>query len=208
MDQLLRSPTHSKSSKPSHKSMKHKLERLESTVSAIPQTLNEYLEAFSAFCVSGIKLASLLETLFQETPVLLVALRYREACEKLNDKCTKSGLIVRQEVLPPVKKMAPSLSKLRSRLESHAKAVSKHESYSKQLESLQSSHNSNKQQKLEQLEHKFHSSAEDFAKEDGLLAEALNDFYKMRVEVSLYNDGIFISALMNAESFLLSLWAN
>ena len=154
-------------------------------MSAIPQTLNEYLDAFSAFCASGIKLASLLETLFQETPVLLVALRYREACERLSDKCNKSGLIIKQEVLPPVKKMAPSLSKLRSRLESHAKAVSKHESYSKQLESLQSSHNSNKQQKLDQLENKFHSSAEEFAKEDVQLAEALNDFYKMRVEVSL-----------------------
>lgn len=159
------------------------LERLESTLSAVPPALSEYLDAFNSFCLSGVKLASLLETLFQETPILLVALRFREACELLGDKCTKSGVVLKQDIVSPVKRLATSLSKLRSRVDSHAKAASKHESYLKQLESLKLSLNPNRQ-KVDQVEHKFHASAEDFAKEDSQLAEALNDLHKMRVEVS------------------------
>jgi len=182
----IKSPTPSSSKRDpnsSHKNMRNMLERLESTLSAVPPTLSEYLDAFNSFCLSGVKLASLLETLFQETPVLLVALRFREACELLGDKCNKSGVVLKQDIVSPVKKLATSLSKLRSRVDSHAKAASKHESYLKQLESLKLSLNPNKQ-KVDQVEHKFHASAEDFAKEDSQLAEALNELQKMRVEVS------------------------
>ena len=183
MDHLRKSPVHSKSSaNNSYKSMKQKLERLESTVSAVPSTLNEYLEAFSQLCLSGVKLASLLETIFQDTPILLVALRFREACEQINDKCSKSGVILKQEIVGPVKKLAPALGKLRGRVDSHSKALVKHESCLKHLESFKSSQHASRQ-KLEQVEHKFHSSAEEFAREDGLLAEAQNDLYKLRVEV-------------------------
>ena len=185
MDHLRKSPTQSNKRDPnsSHRNMRHMLERLESTVSALPPTLSEYLDAFNSFCLSGVKLASLLETLFQESPILLVALRFREACELLSDKCNKTGVMLKQDIVGPVKKLAPSLSKLRSRVDTHAKAASKHESYLKQLESLKLSLNPNRQ-KLEQVEQKFHASAEDFAKEDSKLAGALNELHKMRVEVS------------------------
>lgn len=172
-----------------HKNMRHKLERLETTVSAVPQSLGEYLDAFNSYCISGIKLASLLETLFQETPIWLVSLRFRESCEQMSEKCNKSGVLLRQEIVGPVKKIAPALSKLRSHLDNHAKAASKHESYLKQLEQLKSSGNPNKQ-KLEQVEHKFHTSAEEFAKEDSQLAEALNELQQLRVEVSFPWDTI------------------
>ena len=172
------------SARTSHKSMRQNLDRMESTVTAIPQALGEYLECFNSFCISGIKLSSLLETMFQDTSVLLVALRFREACEQLNDKCVKSTLVLEGEIVPPVtKKLAPSLSKLRSRIDDHAKAQSKHESHVKQLENLKLSQNPNKQ-KLEQLEAKFQASATDFAKEDTNLVEARNEVQKMRVEVS------------------------
>ena len=178
MDHLRKSPTQSNKRDPnsSHRNMRHMLERLESTVSALPPTLSEYLDAFNSFCLSGVKLASLLETLFQESPILLVALRFREACELLSDKCNKTGVMLKQDIVGPVKKLAPSLSKLRSRVDTHAKAASKHESYLKQLESLKLSLNPNRQ-KLEQVEQKFHASAEDFAKEDSKLAEALNELH-------------------------------
>lgn len=170
----------------SHKAMRQNLDRMDSTVTAIPQTLGEYMDAFNAFCLTGIKFASLLETVFQDTPILLVALRFREACEQMNDKCSKSTLILKNEVVPPVKrKFAPSLSQLRNRLESHAKALSKHESYARQLENLSSAQNPNKQ-KMEQIEGKFQTSSKDFAKEDSQLAEALNEVHKMRVEVGDY----------------------
>jgi len=168
----------------SHKSMRQNLDRMESTVTAIPHALIEYMDNFNSFCLSGIKFASLLETMFQDTPVLLLALRFREACEQLNDKCVKSSMMLQGEVVPPItKKLAPSLSKLRSRIDSHAKALLKHESYVKQLEQLSSSQNPNKQ-KMDQVEAKFKASATEFSKEDALLVEARNDVQKIRVEVS------------------------
>lgn len=167
-----------------HKSMRQNLDRMESTVTAIPQALGEYMDCFNSFCLSGIKFSSLLETMFQDTPVLLVALRFREACEQLNDKCIKSTMMLKGEIVPPItKKLAPSLSKLRSRVDGHAKALSKHESHVKQMENLNSSQTPNKQ-KLEQLEAKFEASATDFAKEDANLVEARNEVQKIRVEVS------------------------
>lgn len=168
----------------SHKTMRQKLDRLENTVTAIPHTLGEYMDSFNSFCLSGIKFASLLETLFQETPIVLVALRFREACEQMNDKCGKSALMLKGEVVPPVtKKLAPALSQLRSRVDSHAKALSKQESYTKQLDSLNTAQSPNKQ-KLEQMEAKLQASLKDFSKEDSQLAEAMNEVQKMRVEVS------------------------
>ena len=167
----------------SHKTMKQKLDRLESTLSALPQVLSEYIDAFNTYCLYGIKLASLLETLFQETPILLVALRFREACEQLSDKSNKTGVLQKQEIVGPVKKMAPALSKLRSRVESHGKIIAKHESYRKQLEQIKLSHHP-KKEKLEHIENKFHTSAEEFAREDAQLAEALNELHQLRVEVS------------------------
>ena len=153
---------------------------MENTVTAIPQTLGEYIDAFNSFCLSGIKFASLLETLFQDTPILIIALRFREACEQLNDKFSKSTLLLKGDVVSSVtKKLAPSLSRLRNRIDSHAKALSKHESHAKQLEGAQ---NLNKQ-KLDQVESKFQASAKEYSQEDSLLAEARNEVYKIRVEV-------------------------
>jgi len=162
--------------------MKQSLDRMDNTVTAIPRTLTEYMDSFNTFCLSGIKLASLFETVFNDTPILLVALRFREACELMHDKCDKSTMMQKGEVIQPMTKLAPSLSQLRSRIDGHAKAHSRHESYAKQLESLSSAQSPNKQ-KLEQVEAKFQASAKDFAKEDSLLAEAMNEAQKMRVEV-------------------------
>ena len=168
-----------------HKSMRQKLERVEGALLALPQALEEYLEAFSSCCLSGLKLASLFETLFHDTPVLLVALRFREACEQVGDKAAKSGLLLRQEVVGPVKRAAPVFGVVRGRLESHAKAANKHEGYLRQLESLKSAQGAGaSRHKVAQMEGKFHSSAEDFAREDSLLAEALSELQRMRVEVS------------------------
>ncbi len=134
----------------SHKTLKQRVDRLDSTVTALPLAFTEYLEAFGSFCLAGIKLASLLETFFQDTPVLTIALRFREACELLGDKCSKSSLFLKQELVPPVRRFGPTLGVLRSRVETHAKVLSKHESYLKQLECLKSSQNPNRT-KVEQV---------------------------------------------------------
>ena len=171
----------------SHKIWKNKLEKLETAVSAVPQSLKDYLDFFTSFCEAGTKLASLLETLFQDTPLLCLALRFREACEELSDKCNKTGLLLKQEITAPVKRIVPGLSKLRSRLNSHAHALAKYESYQSQLEALKSQSNPSKQ-KLEHVEDKFQNYSMEFAKEDTQLACALDELYNLRVEVRLCAD--------------------
>ena len=167
----------------SHKTMKQNVDRMDQAVSAIPQTLGDCMDNFSAFCQSGVKFASFMETVLQDTPTLLLALRFREVCEQMNDKCKKSAMMLNGEVVPPVKtKLVPSLVHLKKRLDSHAKAVSKHEHYAVQLENLGSAQNTSKQ-KLDQVEGKFKAAANDFAKEDSKLVEALNEVHRMRVEV-------------------------
>lgn len=150
----MKSPNQSRKDSPpnttTHKTLKQKLDRLESTVTALPQAFCEYVDAFGSFCLAGIKLASLLETVFQDTPVLLLALRFREACEHLGDKCSKSSLFIKQDVVPPVKKSGPVLGMIRNRVETHAKVLAKHESYLKQLESLKMSQNPSRT-KVEQV---------------------------------------------------------
>ena len=154
METLHKSPSHSRKDSPpnttTHKTLKHKLDRLESTVTALPQAFCEYVDAFGSFCLAGIKLASLLETVFQDTPVLLLALRFREGCELVGDKCSKSSLFIKQEVVPPVKKFGPALGVLRNRVETHARVLAKHESYLKQLESLKMAQNPSRM-KVEQV---------------------------------------------------------
>lgn len=166
----------------SHKNLKQRLERLENTVSAIPQGMNEFIDGLNQCGLSGIKVACLLETLFQDTPMSMLALRFRDGCEQFSDKCNKSGTFITQEISGPVKKIAPSLSKLRSRLESHSKAVGKYESYESQLEQLKSQPTPNRQ-KIENVEAKLNSAMEDYAKEDRELARALDDLNRLRTEV-------------------------
>ena len=165
-----------------HKTLRQKLERLDGNLLAIPQALNECLEAFSSWCLSGLKLASLMESFFQETPVLLVALRFREVCQQLGDYAERSGLLLRQEMESAVKKVAGVFGDVRGHLDSHGRAAAKHESYLRQLESLKSSQSASRH-KVEQVEAKFEASAEEFAREDSRLAEALNELHKMKVEV-------------------------
>ena len=158
------------------------MERLENTVSAIPQGMNEFIESLNQCGLSGIKVACLLETLFQDTPMAMLALRFRDGCELFSDKCNKSGTLITQEISGPVKKIAPSLSRLRSRLESHSKALSKYESCENQLEQLKAQQTPNKQ-KIEQVEAKLNGAMEEFAKEDQQLARALDDLNQLRIEV-------------------------
>ena len=168
----------------SHKGMRQKLERVESSLNAVPPAMEEAVEGLEAHCTAGIKLASLMETVLQDSPLLLLALRYKEACETLLDKTSRSGLAMKGELVAPVKRLGPSVSRLRSRIDSHAKASSRHEACAKQLEGITLS-SSTSRSKQEQVEAKFRSSAQDFAQEDRQLILANTEFTQMRTEVGV-----------------------
>lgn len=167
---------------PSHKAMRQRLERLESSLNAVPQAMEECLDGLEAHCTAGVKLASLMETVFQDSPLLLLALRYKEACEQLLDKSSRSGLTMKQEVVVPLKRLGPALSRLRTHIDSHAKASAKHESHLRQLEGVTLSGSASRS-KVESVEGRFRASAQEFAEEDQQLAEALRELQQLRTEV-------------------------
>lgn len=173
----------------SHKAMRQRLERLESSLNAVPPAMEEAVEGLEAHCTAGVKLASLLETVLQDSPLLLLALRYKEACETLLDKTSRAALAMKGELVAPVKRLGPTVSRLRSHIDSHAKASSRHESCVRQLEGITLS-TSASQSKKEQVEAKFHSSAQEFAQEDRQLNLANTEFSQMRTEVGMtcYHD--------------------
>jgi hypothetical protein len=165
-----------------HKAMRQRLERLESSLNAIPPAMEEAVEGLEAHCTAGIKLASLLETVLQDSPLLLLALRYKEACETLLDKTSRAALALKGELVVPVKRLGPTVSRLRSHIDSHAKAASRHESCLRQLEGVMLSSSASRSKK-DQVEGRFRSSAQEFALEDQQLGLANTEFTQMRTEV-------------------------
>ena len=166
----------------SHKGMRQRLERMEGSLNAVPRAMEESVEGLEAHCTAGVKLASLLETVFQDSPLLLLALRYKEACETLLDKSTRATLAMKGEVIAPVKRLGPTVSRLRSLIDSHAKASTRHESHVKQLEGVTMSPSATRS-KQEQVEAKFRASAQEFAQEDRQLILATTEFAQLRTEV-------------------------
>ena len=167
-----------------HKSLRQRLERVESSLNAVPPAMEEAVDGLESHCTAGIKLASLLETVLQDSPLLLLVLRYKEACETLLDKTSRAGLAMKGELVAPVKRLGPTVSRLRSHIDSHAKAYSRHQTYLKQLEGATLS-SSSTPRKLEQVEAKFQSSAQEFAEEDHQLCLAKTEFSQMRMEVGV-----------------------
>ena len=165
-----------------HKAMRQRLERVESSLNAIPPAMEEAVEGLEAHCTAGIKLASLLETVLQDSPLLLLALRYKEACETLLDKTSRAALALKGELVAPVKRLGPIVSKLRSHIDSHAKAASRHENCLRQLEGVTLS-SSTSRSKQEMVEAKFRSSAQEFALEDQQLSLTNTEFSQLRTEV-------------------------
>jgi hypothetical protein len=165
-----------------HKALRQRLERLESSLNAVPPAMEEAVEGLEAHCTAGIKLASLLETVLQDSPLLLLALRYKEACETLLDKTSRGGLALKGELVAPVKRLGPTVSRLRSHIDSHAKASARHESCLKQLEGVTLSASASRS-KVEAVEAKFRSSAQEFAHEDKQLSLAHTELSQMRTEL-------------------------
>ena len=165
-----------------HKAMRQRLERVESSLNAIPPAMEEAVLGLETHCTAGVKLASLLEQVLQDSPLLLLALRYKESCETLLDKTSSAELAMRGELVAPVKKLGPSVSRLRSRIDSHSKATARHENCRRQLEGATLSVSTSRS-KQDQVEARFRSSAQEFAQEDEQLSLANIEFSQMKNEV-------------------------
>lgn len=176
-----------------HKAMRQRLERLENSLNAVPQAVEEATDGLMAYCMAGVKLASLLETVFQDSPLLLLALRYKEACETVVDKSSRASITMKGEVTVPVKRLGPALGRMRSQIESHSKATSRHENLLRQLEGVTRSPSASRS-KVEQIEGKFKASAQDFVQEDQQLHQAMQELTQLRTEVGV----LWMALLLNS----------
>lgn len=170
------------SRKAEYKLRKHRLEKLDSTISELPQCFEEWLNSLNGFSAMGIKLATLLEMVLEETPLLSVVLRYKEACEHLGTKCQQQEIRLQPEFKAACKKVGPRVSGLRNSIDSHAKSVSKYESAQNHYEAVSNADSASKQ-KLDQAELKFKNALQEFANEDTHLAKATAELDRLRVEV-------------------------
>ena len=177
----------SSSKKAEHKCRKQRLEKLDNTISELPQCFEDLLKSLNGYCSAGIRLATLLSTVFDGTPLLLVAMRFKEASEKLELKSKSLEILLQPEFVSACKKIGPCVSQQRSCLDSHAKAISRYESAQNALDSANSSP-SGSRHKLEQAELKFNDALKEFATEDSNLARASDELDRLRVDVSAIAD--------------------
>lgn len=169
------------SKKAEYKLRKHRLEKLDSTISELPPCFDEWLNSLNGYCTTGTKLASLLETVLEDTPLLMTVSQYKEACEQVTEKCKRLEIHLQPEFVAACKKVGPCISQLRSSISTHAKAVTKYESAQSQYENINS--DSASKVKLDQAETKFKNALQEFVKQDKHLAEASDELDKLRVEV-------------------------
>ena len=171
--------------KADYKLRKHRLEKLDSTISELPSCFDEWLNSLNGYCSAGSKLASLLETVLEETPLLMTVCQYKEACELLKEKCKTLEVGLQPEFVAACKKVGPCVSQLRSSIASHAKSLNKYESAQTQYENINSE--SASKPKIDQAETKFKNALQDFVNQDKHLAEATDELDRLRVEVSVFN---------------------
>ena len=167
--------------KAEYKLRKHRLEKLDSTISELPLCFDEWLNSLNGYCSAGRKLASLLETVLEETPLLMTVSQYKEACEQLTEKCKRLEIHLQPEFVAACKKVGPCVSQLRNSISTHAKSSSKYESAQSQYENINS--DSASKAKIDQAETKFKNALQDFVNQDRHLAEATDELDRLRVEV-------------------------
>ena len=160
-----------------HKIRKQKLDKLECSIAELPACFEDLLKSLNGYCHSGVKLANLFDTVFEDTPLLMVAMRYREACEQLNEKCKRLEILFQPELASACKKTSPCVGHLRSCLDAHSKALSRYESAQNSLESISNAENASRQKT------KFQNSLKEFAQEDTNLARFSDELDRLRVEV-------------------------
>lgn len=169
--------------KAEYKLRKHRLEKLDQAIAELPKCFDTTLGSLDSYCTSGRRLASLLEVVLEGSPLLMVALRYKDACEQLSEKCNRQEVLLQQEFVTACKKVGPSVSSLRSCLDAHAKLSLKYESAQNQLETVANTEAKSKA-KVDQAELKFQNALKEFSNQDSLLAKTTNDLDNTRLNVS------------------------
>lgn len=172
----------SSSLKDEYKLHKYRLEKLDHSITDLPKCFDAWLNSLGTYCKSGAKLASVLEVVLDDTPLLGLILKHKEACEVLSEKCLKQELLLKPEFVAACKKVGPSVGSLRSDFDLHAKLLSKYESAQTQLENISNSDSKSKA-KVEQADLKFKNALQEFSNQDSKLVKSINDLDNVRVEV-------------------------
>ena len=183
-----RPSTNVSSSEAEYKLQKHRLEKLDHSITELPKSFDEWLNSLSNYCKTGAMLASQLELVLEDTPLLIHILKYRETCELMADKCKKQEELLKPEFAAVCKKVGPTVGSLRSNFDLHAKLSSKYESAKTQLENISNSDSKSKA-KVEQADMKYKNALQEFTEQDTQLSNAIKQFDTIRVEVNIRETG-------------------
>ena len=151
-------------------------------ISQLPQVFDSLLSSLSTFCQSGQQLASLLEMILEDTPLVTVANTYHNTCEELSLKCTQQESLLRQQIIASCQKMGPLVSSLRSSVGQYSKSGTKYEASKSQYESL-SSDSKSSQAKVEQLQLKFESARNEFNHSLAQLGKTTDELDSAKINV-------------------------
>lgn len=172
------------SPKAEYKLRRHRFEKMDSSLTELPKCFDEWLVSLNNYCKTGCRLASLLETALDDTPLLMVVLRYKEACEHLLEKYAQQE-ILQQEFESACKKVGPSVSSLRNSLDVYAKLLTRYDSTQSHMEDIRRV-DSNVTKKGDHSETKFKTAQQELLNQESQLTKAIDDLNSSRVKVSLF----------------------
>ena len=146
----------------------HKLDKLDSALTDLPNSFDKWLSCLSSYCTAGLEIASLLEVVLDGSPLQSVAIQYKEACECLTEKCSSQEGVLQQEFATACTQIGPLVNYLRTCLSSRSKMAAKYKSTQAQLETVSNS-DSRSKAKFDQAELKCENALKDLTEQDELL---------------------------------------
>ena len=182
------------SPKAEYKLRRHRFEKMDSSLTELPKCFDEWLVSLNNYCKTGCRLASLLETALDDTPLLMVVLRYKEACQHLIEKYAQQE-ILQQEFETACKKVGPSVSSLRNSLDIYAKLLTRYDSVQNHMEDIRRV-DSSITKKGDQSETKLKTALQELLNQETQLTKVTDDLNASRVKVSLFKKMLCLLMLL------------
>jgi hypothetical protein len=165
-----------------HKLNKHRLEKLDRSLSEIPQYFDLLLNSLRTFCSAGSNLGLLLEAVLEDTPLISVAIKYKESCRLIEEKYTHQEDLLKPAFVSACKRLGTTISGLRNSYDHHAELLAKSESVKAQLKQLEHS-DSASAAKLEQADLKYQSLLRDLTTQEVELNNSVHSLDTEREKV-------------------------
>lgn len=93
-----------------------RMAELDTSLTQLPKSFDDWLSSMKAFSTAGKNIASLLESILDQTPLQQITSKYKRACDDMHDTCTNQETILTQDFTTSCQQIGPMVSALRSSL--------------------------------------------------------------------------------------------